>query len=220
MSEPAKRPSEAILRCAYDDAAVGLCYFDTDLRYLYINRWLARLNGLPVEKHLGRTVGEVIPNVAAGIEAQLRMVMKTRTSIIEGTIEAETPAQIGVRRTFMHNYHPITADGNGRIIGVSCLVQDITLRRKAEVGLEQRTAELEQANRALQHALDNIKTLKGLVPICSHCKSIRNDKGFWQKLETYVSQHSEARFSHGICPACEAAHYTDTTDDPLQERER
>ena len=59
-----------------------------------------------------------------------------------------------------------------------------------------------QANRDLQRALDNIKTLKGLVPICAYCKSIRDDKGFWQQLEAYVSQHSEAEFSHGICPSC------------------
>jgi PAS domain S-box-containing protein len=206
MNEPAKRPSEQSLHYAYHEAAVGLCYLDTDLRYLHINKWLAQLNGLPVEKHLGRTVREVIPEVAAGIEAQLRQVMETNTPIVEGTVEAETRAQPGVRRAFLHNYLPVVAD-NGKVIGVSCLVQDITVRRKAEVGLRQRTAELEQANRDLQHALDNIKTLRGLVPICAHCKSIRDDKGFWQQLETYVSQHSEAQFSHGICPACLGAQH-------------
>ncbi len=206
MNEPARRPSEQILRHAYDEAAVGLCYFDTDFRYQLINRWLAQLNGLPVEKHLGRTVHEVIPHVAAGIEAQLRRVMETNTPIIEGMVEAETPAQPGVRRTFMHNYLPVLAD-SGQVIGVSCVVQDITPRRKAEVALAARTTELEQANRDLQLALDSIKTLKGLVPICSHCKSIRNDKGFWEKLEVYVSQNTEADFSHGICPACLEANH-------------
>ena len=201
MNEPAKRPSDQVLHHAYDDAAVGLCCLDTDLRYLHINKWLAQLNGLPVEKHLGRTVHEVIPEVAAGIEAQLRQVIETNTPIIEGTVAAETPAQPSMRRTFMHNYIPV-ADDNGKVIGVSCLVQDITARRKAELGLKERTAELEQANRDLQYALDNIKTLKGLVPICAYCKSVRDDKGFWQQLEAYVSQHSEADFSHGICPSC------------------
>ncbi len=110
MNEPAKHRSEQILHHAYHEAAVGLCYLDTDLRYLYINKWLAQLNGLPVEKHLGRTVREVIPEVAAGIEPQLRQVMETNTPIIEGVVEAETPAQPGVRRTFMHNYLPVTAE--------------------------------------------------------------------------------------------------------------
>ena len=74
---------------------------------------------------------------------------------------SKTPAHRDVRRTFMHNYLPVTAD-SGQVIGVSCLVQDITARRKAEVGLKARTAELEQANRDLQRALANIQTLKDL----------------------------------------------------------
>ncbi len=161
MNEPAKPPSEQGLRHMYDDAAVGLCYFDADLRYVHINKWLAQLNGLPIEKHLGRPVRQVIPEIAAGIEDQLRQVMGTNTPIIEGTVEAETPAQPGVRRTFMHNYFPVTAD-NGEVIGVSCLVQDITARRNAEVGLKASMAELGQANGDLQRALDNVKELKAL----------------------------------------------------------
>ncbi len=103
MNEPAKHVSEQTLRHAYGEAAIGLCYFDMDLRYMHINRWLAQLNGLPVEKHLGRTVTEVIPDVAAvGIEAELRQVIETNTPIIEGMVEAETRAGPGVR-TFMHN---------------------------------------------------------------------------------------------------------------------
>ncbi len=54
----------------------------------------------------------------------------------------------------------------------------------------------------LQASLDNIKTLKGLVPICSNCKKIRNDSGYWQQVEEYVSEHTEADFSHGICDEC------------------
>jgi len=47
-----------------------------------------------------------------------------------------------------------------------------------------------------------VRTLEGLVPICSYCKKIRNDKDFWQEVEHYIEQHSRAKFSHGICPAC------------------
>ncbi|MCZ6787342.1 MAG: PAS domain-containing protein, partial [Planctomycetota bacterium] len=151
MNEPAKHASAPVLRHAYDEAAVGLCYFDADLRYVHINKWLAQLNGVPVQKHLGRTVHEVIPDVAAGIEVQLRRVMETNTPIMEGTVEAETPGQPGVRRTFMHNYLPVTAD-SGQVIGVSCLVQDITDRRTAEVALKQRVADLHQTTLELKAA--------------------------------------------------------------------
>ena len=54
----------------------------------------------------------------------------------------------------------------------------------------------------LQSALDDVKTLKGLIPICMHCKSMRDDKGYWQQVDTFVREHSDAELSHGICPDC------------------
>ena len=50
--------------------------------------------------------------------------------------------------------------------------------------------------------LEEIKTLQGFIPICANCKNIRDDAGYWQKIEEYVQEHSDARFSHGICPEC------------------
>lgn len=61
----------------------------------------------------------------------------------------------------------------------------------------------------LEDALHEIKTLQGIIPICSFCKSIRDDKGSWSLLEDYIHKHSDARFSHGICPECLAEHYPD-----------
>jgi CheY-like chemotaxis protein len=65
-----------------------------------------------------------------------------------------------------------------------------------------REAELQRSNAELQQALREVKVLKGLVPICASCKKIRNDQGFWQQLEEYIQQHSEAEFSHGLCTPC------------------
>jgi hypothetical protein len=59
----------------------------------------------------------------------------------------------------------------------------------------------------LQFALSEVKTLSGLLPICSICKNIRDDKGYWNKLEAYMHQHANVRFSHGICPDCAKKHY-------------
>jgi len=61
---------------------------------------------------------------------------------------------------------------------------------------------LERTNADLQRSLENVKMLSGMLPICSSCKKIRDDKGYWSQIEAYVSQHSEAEFSHGICPEC------------------
>ncbi len=54
----------------------------------------------------------------------------------------------------------------------------------------------------LKDALENVRTLSGMLPICSYCKKIRDDKGYWQQLEAYITEHSEALFSHGLCPEC------------------
>ena len=115
----------------YATAPVGLCYFDADLRYRYVNEWLARINGLPVEAHLGKTIDEVLKDVAAGVVSQLRLVVQTGEPIIEGTVEAETPAHPGESRHYMHNYYPDKSK-DGTVVGVSCVVQDITERIELE----------------------------------------------------------------------------------------
>ncbi len=63
-------------------------------------------------------------------------------------------------------------------------------------------SKLEQNRAKLEAALDNIKTLKGLIPVCANCKMIRNSDGDWQQLEVYIRDHSDAVISHGICPVC------------------
>jgi len=61
--------------------------------------------------------------------------------------------------------------------------------------------------RELEEALQRVKTLEGFLPICMYCKRVRNEKNFWQQVETYVTDHSHARFSHGICAECEEKHF-------------
>ena len=80
------------------------------------------------------------------------------------------------------------------------------LRARVQVGI--RVLELQgalaQRIRELEEALSRVKTLQGLLPICSYCKKIRNDRNYWQQVEGYIGDHSEAQFSHGICPECYA----------------
>jgi len=63
-------------------------------------------------------------------------------------------------------------------------------------------AERDQLIRDLKDALANVKSLSGLLPICAGCKKIRDDRGYWNQVETYIQKHTEARFSHGLCPDC------------------
>jgi PAS domain S-box-containing protein len=132
-SQPSGGASE--VERLYTTAPVGLCYFDTDLRFRYINEWLARINGLAVEAHLGKTIHEVLKDVAAGVVPQLRHVLETGEPIIEEEVEAETPAHPGESRHYMHNYYP-DKHTDGTVVGVSCVVQDITDR----IELEQKVA--------------------------------------------------------------------------------
>ena len=77
----------------------------------------------------------------------------------------------------------------------------LTLKNEMDRRKERET-ELRRINEELQRALREVKVLRGLIPICASCKKIRNDGGFWQQLEEYIGEHSEAEFSHGLCQPC------------------
>ncbi len=81
-------------------------------------------------------------------------------------------------------------------------LQEVLARVETHVRLRRMQKELEIQNARLQEALANIKTLKGLLPICASCKKIRDDQGYWNQLEAYIEKHSEALFTHGLCPKC------------------
>ena len=127
-------PELGSLQHIYRAAPIGLCCLDKKLRYVIINEWLAAINGLPVKEHVGRPISEVLPDVAAGVEAQLRGVIETGEPVVGGTVKAETAAEPGVKRHFQHNYDAIRS-ADGAIVGVSCVVQDITERKQAEEAL-------------------------------------------------------------------------------------
>ncbi len=92
--------------------------------------------------------------------------------------------------------------------------QDATAERQAALDRLQRAlGENQQLVGELQEALVRVKTLSGLLPICSFCKKIRNDEGYWEQLEGYVSAHSEARFSHSFCPECMQVQYPEHLED-------
>lgn len=88
-------------------------------------------------------------------------------------------------------------DEQGQIVSIYITVQDVTESVVYEIKLKEKVTQLEAA-------LAKVKLLEGIIPICMYCKQIQNDKQSWQQLEVYISDHSEALFSHGICPECYA----------------
>lgn len=85
----------------------------------------------------------------------------------------------------------------GEVIGASCIARDIGRQKQAE--LEQR-----QLSQRLFAATNEVRQLSGMLPMCASCKRIRDDKGYWEQVETYISKHSEIIFSHSLCPECAA----------------
>ena len=96
----------------------------------------------------------------------------------------------------------INRDENGNITHYKGIIEDITERKQAEQERERLIAELKDA-------ISEVRTLSGLLPICSHCNRIRDDKGYWNQIEGYIQDHSEAEFSHSICKECADKYYPD-----------
>jgi PAS domain S-box-containing protein len=86
-------------------------------------------------------------------------------------------------------------DVEGNVVGYRGIDRNISARKLAEKKLAKETVKLKQA-------LREVKRLSGMLPICSSCKRIRDDKGYWNQIEAYISEHSDAQFSHGLCPNC------------------
>jgi PAS domain S-box-containing protein len=105
----------------------------------------------------------------------------------------------------------LSGDGVKRVLEIN---RDITAHKQAELAERELNRELAWTVKELKETLTKAKTLRGLIPICASCKKVRNDEGYWQQVEVYVRDHSEADFSHGICPDCASKLYPDYTKEP------
>jgi PAS domain S-box-containing protein len=125
----------AEIETIYQSAPIGLSVLDTDLRFVRINQRLAEINGLSVEAHIGRTVRELLPDLADTAEEVLRPVLETGEPRLNVEIRGETPAQPGVQRVWLEHFLPLK-DGD-RVIGISIVCEEITERKQAEVALRE-----------------------------------------------------------------------------------
>lgn len=165
---------------------------DAEGRYVHVNPCFERYAGVPLAVIRGRTDPDLFPPAVADLFGeQDRQVMRVgHAQEFEETIPLP-----GGQHSFITVKFPLK-DAAGRVSAVAGFCTDITARKRDELEREALIADL-------QRALDELATLRGILPICAWCKQIRDDQGYWSQLDAYLSRHAPVAFSHGICPACE-----------------
>ena len=138
----------------FASAPVAMAFLDRDLRYLRVNDRLAQMNGRSAAEHLGRTIFEVVPDVAAHAAPLLRQVVDTGEALLGLEITGETAAQPGVIRRWLEDVYPVR-DHTGGVCGVAVRVEDITAQRRAEAeaGLAARWDRERRYNRGLDRGV-------------------------------------------------------------------
>ncbi len=192
-SEAQLRVANDELRDLYDNAPCG--YHSIDATGLVVRMNDAELAwlGYTREEVVGRknVMDLVTPEAAAAVRERVQQ------CIAQGAlrdVRIEYVRKDGTRLPALMSATAIY-DGEGRFLMTRSVVTDVTeIERSSEVQARLITD--------LRAALASVKTLSGLLPICANCKKVRDDTGYWNEVEQYVSEHTTARFSHGVCPEC------------------
>ena len=183
--------SEKHYRILMDESMDPTFSFYADGTYRYVNSAFAKGVGKTLDEIIGRKIWDVFEKDEA--DKRFAIVKKVFSEGKPEEIEVRVPQSAG-DTFYLTTVKPILNDW-GEVETVICTSKNITKRKLAEDALKKERDKL-------MKALKEIKTLSGLLPICASCKKIRDDKGYWNQMEGYIQQHSDAQFSHGICPDC------------------
>ena len=185
------RNSERHYRLLLDESMDPTFSFYADGTYRYVNKAFAQGTGKSLDEIIGHTIWDVFEKDEA--DKRFVIVNKVFTEGVMEEVEVRVPLPSG-DHYYLTTVKPIFND-LGVVETVICTSKNITKRKLAEDALK------EEHNKLLE-ALKEIKVLSGLLPICAACKKIRDDTGYWNQIESYINKHSEAEFSHSICPDC------------------
>ncbi|NND91048.1 MAG: response regulator [Granulosicoccus sp.] len=146
----------------YHTAPVGLCVLDSNLKFTRVNEQLAAFNGLSASEHIGRSLEELLPDIAKEALPRLRRILHTGEAVLEIPISGTTPAQPGVERHWIQSWIPMR-DVNDRVVGINVVAEEVTQRRQAEEKLkalkqqaEEAQEQAEKANRLKSEFLANM----------------------------------------------------------------
>ena len=197
----------SIVYDAIDSTVGGVIITDDQGSITYVNPSFLRMFGYADKSEvLGMNAALLFPGDEIRHFADVQAVI----DVTDGNTEEFTVQTRDGDMCFVEVSSSIVRNSTGRIEGRMASLVDITRRKQ----LEQEQKSLIQK---LQDALEKIKTLRGLIPICAACKNIRDDQGFWHHVEEYISQHAEVKFSHGICPDCMKKLYPEVQPDDSAE---
>ena len=192
------RNSEKHYRILLDDSMDPTFSFYPDGTYRYVNKAFAKGTDKPLDEIIGSTIWDVFEKDEA--DKRFAVVKKVFAEGETKEIEVRVPLTSG-DTYYLTTAKPIIND-LGTVETVICTSKNITKRKLAEIALK-------EEHEKLIKAMGEIKVLSGLLPICSSCKKIRDDKGYWNQIEGYIQKHSEAKFSHSICKECAKELYPD-----------
>ena len=196
-AEEASRRNEKKLDDITSHLAEGIYVLDERGHFSFMNQEAERLTGWTFAEIKGKVVHDTIHYKKNGgsplpIE-ECQMLGVIRTGKLYSSTEEIFVKKDGTIFPISVIASPIFE--NGKIVAAVTAFRNITEQKKLE-------QERERLIEKLQESLDTIKTLRGILPICASCKMIRDDKGYWNQVEVYIRDHTEAEFSHGICPDC------------------
>ncbi|HEY6555137.1 MAG TPA: PAS domain S-box protein, partial [Vicinamibacteria bacterium] len=193
-AEEALRRSRESFQQLFEDAPIGMAMIGADMGFGRVNKALCDMTGYTKEEFKTVTFDRFVDpaDLAEQMAAGQEFLENKRSSYKhEGRFVKKSGETLWGNLTVER----IDDSSTGEMLFVLGMLEDISERRRAADERERIIAELKEA-------LANVKTLRGLVPICASCKKIRDDKGYWSQVEVYVRDHTEAEFSHGICPEC------------------
>jgi PAS domain S-box-containing protein len=178
----------------------GFAALDSSFRFVYLNKRAGQLLQHGRDELTGENMWEQVPGLCGTpVENRFREVLARRVAAQFEYLFAPS------NRWLEFHVHPA---GSG---GITVYFSDISERKAAELRLRDTLAERDAA-------LENVRVLSGLLPICAACKKIRDDAGEWQQMEAYISGHSQAKFSHGLCPDCARQYYEELASGPDTRR--
>jgi PAS domain S-box-containing protein len=154
-AEASVRQHENLLDALFNASPVGIAIFDPALRFLKINRSLAEMNGATIEEHWGRSLGEIVPDLATGVETHLERVLETGEPIQSVEISGETPREPGVPRHWAVSYFPIP-DGSGQTVALGTVVVDVTEIKESAARLSHALVRAQESDRLKTAFLSNM----------------------------------------------------------------